>query len=170
MPMPKAPQVSAVTAIILLHILSTSGACMRWPRHEPSTPENGQCLGTPDQLIGLGPNHVPCAVQLPVEQESTNVACTPQERDERITRETLGHVPPPMHEIAPHRSDRPVVRPDEECPAPAPATTQVLARGPPHRRSPEDEEAGRASERLQRRQWSRTGRHPTVSREHFGAP
>ena len=105
-----------------------------------------------------------------VEQEPADIASTAQERHERLTRETLGYVAPALHEVAPHRSDRPVVRPDEERPAPVPATTQVLARGPPGWRSPENEKASRMSERLERYQWSRTGCHPPVSSEHLGAP
>src|SRR5262249_35554350 len=123
-----------------------------------------------DQLIGFGPDHVPRTVELPVKQESADIARPAQERDEGITREPLGYIPPSVHEVAPHRADCPVVRPDEERPAPVPAPAQVLTGGPPRRRSPEDEETGRSAERLQRGQGPRTQRGCPVTREDLRAP
>src|SRR5262249_29473027 len=69
--------------------------------------------------------------------------------DERLSGEMLRAVATAVHEVAPHGTDRGVARPDEERPAPVPATAEVLARSAPRRRTPEHQEARRPTERLQ---------------------
>src|SRR5262249_20711703 len=103
-----------------------------------------------------------------------HVPGAPKEGHEPLPREALRDVAPRVHEIAPDRPDRGIAGPYEQRPAPVPASTQVLTRGPPGGRAPEDQEPARSPERLQRSKWARARRgmprrrdrrHPAASGE-----
>src|SRR5262249_40001871 len=118
-------------------------------------PERGQRVRAPDELVGLGADHVSGAVELTVEQQPTDVTRAAQEGEKALAREPLRNVAAPVHQLAPDGSDRGVARPDEERPAPVPAPSEILTRGPARRRTPEHEEAARPAERLERGQRTR---------------
>src|SRR3989442_412671 len=67
----------------------------RWrrpPGRFGSGAERRERVGAQHELIGLGPDHAPVAVELAVEQEPADVTGTAQERDEPLPREPPRHV------------------------------------------------------------------------------
>src|SRR5437773_1957308 len=117
--------------------------------------ERGERVGPPNELIGLGADHVSVVIELPVEQEAAHVAGAAQERDEPLAREPLRHVATRVHQVAQHGPYGGIARPYEERPAPVPPAAQVLARRAARGRPPEHEEPRGTSERVLRRQRTR---------------
>src|SRR5205085_11108099 len=99
-----------------------------------SAAERRERVGSPDELIRLGADHVPAAGELAVEEQPAHVARAPEKREKALTRETLRHVAARVDEIGPHRADGGIVRPDEQRPAPVPSSAEVLTRRAPRRR------------------------------------
>src|SRR5262249_57319549 len=75
-----------------------------------------------------------------------------------------------VDEVRPHRTDGGIVRPDEQRPAPVPPAAEIFAGGAPRRRAPEDQEAARPPERLQRGERARAGRPRPVRRNATDEP
>src|SRR5262249_11035483 len=132
-----------------------------FPRSPPPTPRAARCGGagasacqsgqgvlTPDELVGLGTDHVARRFQLAVEQQAPDLTRPAEERRQRGTREALRHVATRTRERTPDRSDRRLAGPDEQRPAPVPAPAEVLRSVSPRRRPPEQRELAGRGERL----------------------